>query len=335
MARYNDRTYRRTHRARGKKRSGVFPAALLLVSCIAALFVLGWCFYAGWGGALPAGSDAYAVFPQGMSDKEVTAEITASNACVADMDSGTLMYQKAADERIAPASTAKLLTALTLLDCSDPEETVTVGPEIRRAAEDASTAWLNEGDTLTVRQLLTALLLPSGGDAAYTAAVYAGRNLAGVDASEEQALDTFMQAMNRKAAQLGAKSSVFVNPDGYDADGQYTTAADLMCIAKACVMNGAVMDIAGSYSVYDRWENGREVNYLNTNELLNPASPYYCPGAIGLKTGSSAAAGSCLVSAAVMDGRTYVSVVMGSVDEERFSDTLHLFGQIGNNGYAV
>lgn len=326
MARYDDRTYRTAPRPRKKKKHGRFTLALLAISCIAALLVFSWYFYADPGGELQGNRDGAAA--QSMSVQKIEADVAAANACVMELESGGVIYQKAHEERIAPASTAKLLTALTLLDHCDPEETVTVGTEIWYVAADASRAWLGEGDTLTVRQLLRALLLPSGNDAAYTAAVHTGRKIAGGDTGDEQALEAFVKAMNQKAGSLGAGASHFVTPDGYDAEGQYTTAMDLMLIAKACLGNETVMGIAGAYSACDTWGDGREVTYYNTNELLNPDSPYFYANAIGLKTGSSAAAGSCLVSAAVIDGRTYIAVVMGTGEEERFSDTLSLFGRI-------
>ena len=330
MARYDDRNYMKPSRARRKKTSGVFAVVLLIISCITALLVLGWYFYGDINKERMLNSGVYgeAVILEAASAREITAEITALNACVAELDSGTVIYRKAHEEQIAPASSAKLLTALAVLDYCNPDESVEVGPEIWRIAQDASKAWLNEGDSLTVRQLLTALLLPSGGDAAYTAAVHTGKKIVGGEPSEQQALDAFIIEMNRKASTLGAVSSNFITPDGYDVDGQYTTAADLIRIAAVCIRNETIMGIVGDYSVYDVWENGREVNYFNTNELLNPDGPYYYPEAIGLKTGSSISAGSCLISAAVIGGRTYISVVMRSGEEERFSDALALYSQI-------
>lgn len=330
MARYEDRASTRQHRNRKRRRPGVFPFIILTISCVAALLVFGWYFYMSMGGGLPGNLDlsGEAPMPRATGIQEITADIAAENTCFAELESGTVLFQKNAEARIAPASTAKLLAALTVLEYCEPSEVLTIGPEIWRAAADASTAWLSEGDRLTVRQLLTALLLPSGGDAAYSAAVYTGRKIAGGDISEQQAVDAFIEAMNRKASELGAADSSFVTPDGYDADNQYTTAADLMKIAQACIGSDTIMDIAGSYSIYDIWEDGREVNYFNTNSLLNPDSAYYYPQAIGLKTGSSLSAGGCLISAARIDGRVYVSVVMGSGEEERFSDALALYGRI-------
>ena len=261
--------------------------------------------------------------------ENISADIMATNAYVLNVDSNTALYQKNSDEHIAPASTAKMLTALTVLDYSSLDDTFTVGSEIDLITSDSSRAWLNLGDTLTVKQLLVAMLLPSGNDAAYTLAVNVGKRIAGEDwLGAQQAIEVFANTMNQKAKEVGAASSNFVTPDGYDADGQYTTTFDLAQIAKACLGNDILSEIMGSYKIYDTWINGREVTYYNTNQLLNPDSQYYYSYAVGLKTGTSGDGGSCLVSAATINGQTYICVVMGGSGETRFSDSLTIFNEI-------
>ena len=101
---------------------------------------------------------------------------------------------------------------------------MTVGAEIEMIHEDSSIAWLVQGDTLTVRQLLIALLLPSGNDAAYTLAVNAGKKIAGDNSlTNERSVEVFMDKVNEKARALGAESSNFVVPDGYDTAHQHLT----------------------------------------------------------------------------------------------------------------
>jgi D-alanyl-D-alanine carboxypeptidase (penicillin-binding protein 5/6) len=261
--------------------------------------------------------------------ESISVDIMAANAYVLDVDSNRALYRQNSDERIAPASTAKMLTALTVLDHCSLGDTFTVGPEIDMIAPDSSRAWLEPGDTLTVKQLLDAMLMPSGNDAAYALAVNTGKRIAGEAVlSARQAVKVFVGEMNRKAKEIGAASSSFENPDGYDAHGQYTTACDLAQIAKACLNNGALSEIMGSRRISDTWPSGREVTYLNTNKLLDPESPYYYPHATGLKTGSSGAAGFCLVSAADINGCTYICVVMGDSEDGRFSDSLSVFEEI-------
>ena len=275
--------------------------------------------------ANPTGSNAE-------PDALVFADITAANACMMNADSGFLIFEKNAHEKIAPASTAKMLTALTVLEYCAADDSVTVGSEITMVSANSSTAWLYEGDILTVRQLLVALLLPSGNDAAYTLAVHTGRNISQDNSlTFRQYVDIFIDAMNEKARSIGASSSAFLSPDGYDAQGQYTTAYDMSQIARACLNNVYLAEIMSRYSIYEKWPGGREVTYNNTNELLNPESSFYYPDAIGLKTGNSREAGACLVSAAVIDGKTYICVIMGSADETRFSDSIGLYNELKNS----
>ena len=279
--------------------------------------------------SLGDGGQSEAVSPSLDSANYLSVDITAANAIVINADTNTVLYQKNGTDKIAPASTAKMITALTVLDYCSPDDEMRVGAEIEMMQDDSSRAWLMQGDTLTVRQLLVALMLPSGNDAAYTLAVNAGKEIAGdMGLSNAQAIDVFMDKVNQKAKSLGAENSNFVVPDGYDADGQYTTAYDLAVIAKACLDNPYISEIVASDSSYERWPNGREVTYNNTNELLNPNSQYYLPEVIGLKTGTSSLGGACIVSAAVINGNTYICAVMGSTKDGRFQDSIYIYDAI-------
>lgn len=280
---------------------------------------------------IPGGNkSAVSEQPSEAEEKEmITADVNARSAYLWDIRSNNVLYEKESEQRIAPASTAKMLTALTALEYCDEDEQVLVGREVQLIAEDASRAWLYPGNELTIRHLLDALLLPSGNDAAYALAVYAGRKICGDDTvSIEEALAVFVEAMNEKAAEVGATDSNFTSPDGYDSSDQYTTAHDLACIAKGFWESSILRDIAGSYRITDTWLSGQEVTHYNTNELINPDSQYYYEYAAGLKTGKSVAAGCCLVSAAYIDDALYLCVVMGSTEEGRWTDSLALYHAI-------
>lgn len=259
----------------------------------------------------------------------IQADIQANNALLWNISTNTMLFEKASNEKIAPASTTKLLTALTAVDYCNMEEEVLIGQEVKLITEHASRAWLYEGNRLTVNQLLTAMLLPSGNDAAYSLAVYAGRQICEDDSAPiDKAISVFLEAMNQKAAAIGAVSSNFTSPDGYDAPDQYTTVQDLSCIAKQFCKSKELSRIAGSYSVSDVWASGQEATYYNTNELINPSSPYYDADVIGLKTGTSEDAGYCLVSAAKIHHQLYVCIVMNSTEEGRWTDSLALYQAI-------
>ena len=300
------------------------PAALAALVLLA-VFAKGPVLKKPDGAALPPQEEVKITAP----DAFAHVELAAQNAYFIEAGTGTVLYEKESDVRIAPASTAKMLTALTALGCCKEDDEVTVGKEVGRIAKDASRAWLAPGNKLTVRQLLDAMLLPSGNDAAYALAVYAGRQLLKDDAASiDEALAAFVEAMNEKAAEVGATQSSFISPDGYDADGQYTTAYDLAQIAKAFEGSDTLKNIAASCRITDVWLSGQDVTYDNTNELLNPDSPYYFKEATGLKTGTSEEAGCCLVSCATIGGELYIAVVMGATEEGRWLDSMTLYGTL-------
>ncbi len=252
--------------------------------------------------------------------------VVARNVFVAEIKTHRAIFERDSTERIAPASTAKIATALTALDCLSLDEEVRVGGEINLIDESSSRAWLAEGDVLTFEQLLYALMLPSGNDAAYTIAVHAGRAIIGNgDASDEVAIKVFMDRVNEKVRELGAANTHLVVPDGFDADGQYTTAVDLAILAEACLNDPVLAEVVSTYESVEQWPDGEVATFYNTNQLIDPQSEYYMPAAVGIKTGSTSVAGACLVSAAHIDGETVVCVVMGSDATSRFQDSIELY----------
>ncbi|WP_167957057.1 VanZ family protein [Anaerosporobacter faecicola] len=260
-------------------------------------------------------------------------KLTASNIYVVKVADQEKLYGRNEEERIAPASTTKMLTALTVLNYCELEEVVTVGDEIALLPAHSSVAGFQNGNEVTIEQLLEGLLLPSGGDAAFTLAAYTGRRIAGQDdLGAKQAVDTFVDAMNALAKEIGAKHSCFQTPDGYDEEGQYSTAKDLAQIAvafmDASTENGILREIVQMERSRVCTRDGRDITWENTNLLLNENSAYYYENAIGLKTGSTDKAGKCLVSAAVLDGEEYIAVVMGDTEEGRFKDTIALYEAI-------
>ena len=154
---------------------------------------------------------------------------------------------------------------------------------------------------------------------------YTGEKISGKKIQTKKAIAIFIKAINEKAKSIGATNSNFLRPDGYDEKGQYTTASDLACIAKYFMKNEVLSKIASKYKVDDVFVDGSKVTYENTNQLINPYSEYYYSNIKGLKTGSSSNAGKCLVSAADIDNKTYICVVMNSSDEGRWLDSLCLY----------
>jgi D-alanyl-D-alanine carboxypeptidase (penicillin-binding protein 5/6) len=278
--------------------------------------------------------DYKAYIPEMIVDNELEAAMDIDNpdisvdaeaAILFDATTMKVLYYKNAVQAMFPASTAKLLSSLVILKyCEDTEE-VTIGDEITMIAPDSTTAGLNQGQVLTIRNLMTGMLLPSGNDAAYAAAAYVGRkSLDNPDASKEKAVAEFVRLMNEEAANLGVKNSCFKTPDGYDAIGQYTTAYDMGLIGIAASQNSVIKDIAQESSSRNVFISGEDVSWSNTNKLITRYSGQYYSKAIGLKTGTSSMAGRCLIAAAESNGKKVVSVILDSTIEGRWEDAIAL-----------
>lgn len=251
------------------------------------------------------------------------------------------------NDRIYPASVTKLFTCYVALQYLKPDQVITVGDELDMVAAGSSLAGLRKGDQLTVSQLVEAMLLPSGNDAAHVLAVNAGvamleqtdKQLVGTF-SEKDYVNLFMEEMNRQALAVGMTGAHFANPDGIHRDNHYMTFADLAVLGTLCVSDATILKNAaisedtvtflhrGAY-MGEGEDEGDRVLWENTNQLIHTDSPYYCPYATGLKTGQTPRAGSCLLSSFVYEGRQYIIGVFGCPDvEARFADTLQLFNQM-------
>lgn len=253
--------------------------------------------------------------------------LEAGAACLFSLDDDMILYEKNGTDRVTPASTTKLLTALTVLKYCSVDEVLTAGEEISLISQGASTASLKAGTRGSVKVFLGALLVPSGNDAAYSLANYTGHKILGDEnASTADAIEAFVEAMNACAAELELEDSNFETPDGDQSENQYTTARDMVRIAKACMEDETIMEIVKAKSFRALFENA-DVTYKNTNEMVKPGSDYYYEGAVGMKTGSVNDV-KCLVGALEADGRRYVTAVMQDTDEGRYKDTKILFDEV-------
>ena len=243
-----------------------------------------------------------------------------------DDESEQPIYAVNSQASIYPASTLKMLTALTALDAAQPDELVAVGAEIYIPPLDASRAGLEYGMKLTVRELLEGLLLPSGADAAYTLGVYCGRKLAGDgQLPVKDAVNVFIAAMNQKAAAIGAPRTTAVNVVGLDDKKQQTTAEDILTIAKAFLNEPVLAEICSLPTAKITSENGKTLSLKNTNKMLLAGSGYYNEDVAGVKTGTTSRAGNCLVSVFTIEGERYLCIVMNSSYYGKFTDTQKLY----------
>jgi len=232
---------------------------------------------------------------------------------VYDIAEDAVIFELIPEQQMAPASLTKLITALVALDYLSPSKTITVGEEIEMIGANSSTAFLSVGQKYSVKSLLDALLIPSGNDAAYVLAVNAARAAANdKNLSLQSAVSDFVRLMNAKAEKLGCKNTHFSTPDGYDQEGQYTTALDMVKISSAAIKDANIRE-----SVI----KGKSGGWENSNLLVRTDSSYYNKYATGLKTGSTTDAGYCLSVSATIDNKPYIIVLMNSPTKDgRFKD---------------
>lgn len=201
-------------------------------------------------------------------------------------------------DSLYPASITKLFSAWVALRYLQPEQRIQAGRELGLLQPGSSTAYIAYGSVLTAQMLVEGMLLPSGNDAAYVLAAAAGRVIAGEeDMAAAQAVEVFVEEMNRQAEELGLTGTHFENPDGYHAEGHYSCPADLAVMGVLALEDPVIARYARCRSDAVRFASGERCTWRNTNRLLNPESEFYCPAALGLKTGYTRQAGYCLLAA--------------------------------------
>ena len=227
---------------------------------------------------------------------------SAASVIVVDANTGKTLYEKNADQVRIPASTQKLLTALIVAERGFLDQPVTVQP-VDTMAEPVKLN-IKAGDTYQRIDLLRALLVKSPNDVARCLA----RDNAG-------SVEAFAQVMNRRAQELGAVHSHFVNPNGLPVPGQYSTARDLSIIARAAYANSTIRSIVCLPQLVFRYANGRTRELENTNKLLRRLP--YCNG---MKTGYTDAAGKCLIASGTRPGKDVIVVVLGDSSSHVWRD---------------
>ncbi|TLS42898.1 D-alanyl-D-alanine carboxypeptidase [Streptomyces montanus] len=259
-----------------------------------------------------------AVVPMASPAQAATAPtVSAKGAFLLDNATGTRLYSKYADTKRPMASTTKIMTARVVLSQTglDLDRKVTVRQAYRDyvAAKSASTADLRTGDRVTVRQLLYAMMLPSGCDAAYALA-----DTFGTGDTRAARVKSFIGKMNRKAVDLGLTNTHFDSFDGISTTGQnYTTPRDLAKLARSAMKYSTFGSVVKTQKTvrYATTSTGgtRTYTWYNTNKLLGSYT-----GATGIKTGTSTPAGPCLVFSATRGDRTLIGVVLN--DAYRYTD---------------
>ena len=229
---------------------------------------------------------------------------SASSAILMEASSGRVLYAHNAQEPRLIASVTKLMTALTALESGHSlEERVTVQEADTRT--EGSALYLKPGEELALETLLYGLLLHSGNDAALAVARFCGGSV-----------EAFVGEMNRKAQALGMENTRFANPSGLNAEGHFSSARDLAVLARACLDNETLAEMASTRSIT---LEGR--TFTNHNKLL-----WRYEGCVGMKTGYTEKAGRTLVSAAEREGMTLIAVTLNDPDDWADHATLLDYG---------
>jgi D-alanyl-D-alanine carboxypeptidase (penicillin-binding protein 5/6) len=259
-----------------------------------------------------------------------TPSIVAAGGYAMNDANGATLYTKAADTRRSTGSTTKIMTAKVVL--AQPNLNLDAKVTIQKAysdyvvANNASQAHLIVGDTVTVRQLLYGLMLPSGCDAAYALA-----DKYGSGTTRAARVKSFIGKMNSAATSLGLKNTHFDSFDGIGNGSNYSTPRDLTKIASSAMKSSTFRTIVKtkSYTAKTVTKSGTirtMAPWTNTNTLLSSYS-----GAIGVKTGSGPEAKYCLVFAATRNGKTVIGTVLASSSiNQRATDATKLL----NYGFA-
>lgn len=238
-----------------------------------------------------------------------TPSITATGVYVIDLESGVVLYEKNAHTRLKPASLTKIMTALVAMDYFNEDSILKV---INGQSANGNTVKLRKGDQLIANDLLYALLVPSGNDAAVTLA----ENYPG-------GYQAFIARMNSKVAEMGLKNTRFANVSGVESQNHYTTAFDISSLARAALSRSQFSSIVSTQKITLKSIKGNLYPLETTNLLLGK------PGIYGVKTGWTPEAGECLVILADKDNHPVLISLLNSKD--RFGEAETLFNWIYEN----
>ncbi|WP_018923028.1 stalk domain-containing protein [Salsuginibacillus kocurii] len=243
--------------------------------------------------------------------------IGAGSGAVMENGEANTLYGKNEDEPLYPASTTKVMTALVALEHVELNETVRISEATSSIPRRTSTADIDPGDRMSFRDLLYALMVPSGNDAAVAIAVH-------VAGSEEG----FIEMMNKKAEEIGALNTNFKNPHGLHDEQQYTTAYDLALIAYEASKYEVFMDLVSTpayYATYtDRYGWPKNSFWEATNQQIIPEKSHYDDRMAGGKTGYTSASRHNLVAFAEHEGNIYTIALLRGERDQRYRDAASL-----------
>lgn len=242
-----------------------------------------------------------------MAEKQVDSpQIHGESAFLLDVQSGQVLYSKNPDQRMAPASTTKIMTALLVFEHGNLNDIVTASSTMLDNKKVYGTEiYLSPGEQIPLNELLYAVLLNSANDAAVAVAEHIGGDL-----------PHFVDMMNERAEQIGMSNTHFLNSTGLTENGHYTTAHDLALLARVAYLNPLFLNYTETKThPITRSAPDVPANMVNENKLL-----WQDPNVNGMKTGYTAQAGNCIVASASREGRSLIGVILKSPGKEMFSD---------------
>ena len=246
--------------------------------------------------------------------------VEAKAALLMEKETGQVLFAKEEHQRLEPASVTKIMTLLLTMEAISRgelryEDTVTVSKNA--ASMGGSQVYLSEGEQITVEELLKAVCVSSGNDAAVALA----EHVSGVT-------ELFVQQMNNRAKELGMVDTCFLNPTGLPAEGHVTSAYDIALMSRELILRHP--DLRRFTTIWMDTIRGGEFGLSNTNQLIR-----FYEGATGLKTGSTDAAGYCISATAERSGMELIAVVLGGeTSQQRFEDAKTLLNY-GFSTYAL
>ena len=225
-------------------------------------------------------------------------DISAECAVLMTAQTGSVIFEKNAHRRHSMASTTKIMTSLLAVESGKMQNEIKATDKMVNV--EGTSMGLSAGDSISLLELCYGMLLPSGNDAANTAALYLGGNV-----------KIFAEMMNSRAAEIGMSDTNFVTPSGLDDENHYSTAYDMALLGREAVKNPQFLKICSSSKASVSFGSpAYERTLYNHNRLLNS-----CDGVIGIKTGFTKKSGRCLVSCAEKDGVRLVAVTLNAPDD--------------------
>ena len=259
----------------------------------------------------------FSAFADEIQTNSSAPSVLAETAVLIDADSGEILYNKNADKKMFPASITKLMTILLALENGKLTDEITFSHDAIYSIEPGSAhIAIQEGETLTLEQVLRAIILRSANEASNGAAEYVSGSVS-----------AFAQKMTERAKELGCKNTNFINANGLHDENHYTTAYDMALIARELLKQEEYRSMMSeTYYEIPPTEKQPETRYLHgQHQMLNPNAIYYYEDAIGGKTGFTSEALNTLVTYAEKDGMELIAVVMKCNAAEHYTDTAALF----------